>query len=87
VEIFVEPESEAKMLLRVRDTGEGMSDHNLHVIKEIIRGNTQIVKTTNKGSTGLGYMLISELMHAHGLSVSVESNPGKGTTVSIPVPL
>ncbi len=43
--------------------------------------------TTKKGGTGLGLTIVQKIMHAHHGSVKVESQPSRGTTVTLSFPL
>ena len=78
-----ETDSETKTILKIKDTGNGMSEDTLHAMNEIIKGNIHAITTTHKLSTGLGYIMIAELIRIHGLSLSVESHVNVGTIVSI----
>ena len=76
-------ENNGKTILRVTDTGGGISEATLSIIREVLKGNLRALKASSKVAPGLGYIIISELIKVHDLSVSIESTPGKGTTVSL----
>lgn len=64
--------------LEIRDTGEGISADDLsHIWERFYRGKGQT------GSAGIGLALVSELTHAMGGRISVESDLGKGSCFTI----
>lgn len=72
-----------KMILQVSDTGAGIDESTLTIIREVLKGNLQSMKEGSKVAPGLGYIIISELIKIHNLSITIESKPGNGTTVSL----
>lgn len=83
--IYVETlEVDHSILVRVRDTGEGISPEELdNVFGKFVRGKNQDLKT--KGS-GLGLYLVKYFIELHGGRVSLISQVGKGTTVDLYLP-
>jgi two-component system, cell cycle sensor histidine kinase and response regulator CckA len=67
--------------IRVRDTGEGMGED----VKERIFEPFFTTKPKGKG-TGLGMAVVANLVEQHGGFVTVESTPGRGTTMSVHLP-
>jgi signal transduction histidine kinase len=66
--------------LSVRDTGEGIPPQDLpHVFERFYRGR---VSPHRPGGTGLGLAIAQAIVTAHGGRIWVESQPGKGTTVT-----
>jgi signal transduction histidine kinase len=65
--------------IAVRDTGKGMSPD------ELARAFDPFF-TTKPGGTGLGLSTVYGVVRAHGGSVFVESEPGRGTTVFVSLP-
>ena len=65
----------------VRDTGCGMPEANVQKAFEPFF----TTKAVGKG-TGLGLFLSRETVLAHGGSLSLESEPGRGTTVTVTLP-
>lgn len=83
IRIFAEETGGRKtIVLKIADTGRGISEQRLDMVREVLKGNLQVLKSTDR-SSGLGYLMISELQKIHNLSVSIESKMGKGTIVSI----
>jgi signal transduction histidine kinase len=76
-----EPPIEAMVTLTVRDTGCGMSEeHRKRAVEPFFT-----TKAVGDG-TGLGLYLSRQIVAAHGGSLSIESELGKGTTVVIALP-
>jgi len=70
------------VLITVRDEGVGMS-------KDVIDRATDPFFTTklDSGGTGLGLSISYSIIKEHGGSLEFESEPGRGTTVSIELPV
>lgn len=67
----------------VRDSGSGISPEHLpHVFDRFYRGD----KSRSSAGTGLGLSLVKSIVDLHHGSVSVESSPGLGTTVTLIFP-
>lgn len=80
-EIAIESkESEGRMQLCFSDTGAGMSKERLEKIWIPF-------STTKAKGMGLGLPLSKQVVEAHGGSISVSSEVGRGTTVTIILPL
>ena len=62
-----------------RDTGAGMTEEQLAHLFEPYR-------TTKEKGTGLGLMISKRIVTDHGGSISVESEPGEGTTFTVRLP-
>ncbi len=67
-------------MLRVSDTGVGMSEE----VRE--RVFTPFFTTKSAGSTGLGLSSAKDLVAAHGGTIAVASELGRGTTFTITLP-
>jgi two-component system sensor histidine kinase HydH len=74
------PHSDRMMRIDVSDTGTGIDDVNLARIFDPYF-------TTKPSGTGLGLAIIYRIIEAHGGEIRVESEPGKGTTVSVFLPV
>lgn len=73
------PEEDANVFV-LEDTGEGMSPEVLAHIFE------PFYSSSKAGGTGLGMLIVKNVVEAHGGTVEVESEPGKGTRVRLSIP-
>jgi signal transduction histidine kinase len=75
-----------EIVASVRDNGIGVSaDEQEKIFERFHRVSTGLVHDV-KGS-GLGLSIVSHIVKAHGGSIRVESEPGRGSTFSIHLPL
>jgi len=71
-------------ILRVRDTGPGIAPDELpHIFDRLFRGDTS---RTERG-LGLGLSLVKAIVEAHGGTVDVVSEPGRGSVFTVSLPL
>jgi signal transduction histidine kinase len=69
--------------LRVRDTGAGIRPDELpHIWDRLFRGDSS---RTERG-LGLGLSLVKAIVEAHGGTVDVETEPGKGSVFTVALP-
>ncbi|PHS78596.1 MAG: hypothetical protein COB59_06315 [Rhodospirillaceae bacterium] len=82
VEIDVYIDLDKSMVLRVKDTGIGMSKEEVECAR---RPFEQIDTGLNRKyeGTGLGLPLVERMAHLNGASVEIESETGKGTCVQV----
>jgi two-component system OmpR family sensor kinase len=67
----------------VADIGPGLStEDQLHVFERFYRVDSSRQRSSDDGS-GLGLSIVDEVMKAHGGTVSVASEPGKGATFTL----
>jgi signal transduction histidine kinase len=65
--------------IAVRDTGPGMS-------RETVARIFDLYFSTKDAGTGLGLPIAKKIVEEHGGTIRVESEPGRGTTVTIDLP-
>lgn len=73
------------MVMRVADTGCGMTPTEVALALEPFRQINSHLARAGEG-TGLGLPVAKSLVELHGGSLSIDSEPGEGTTVSIRLP-
>jgi two-component system sensor histidine kinase HydH len=79
VELSMDGEGNA-LKATVSDTGKGIEGEDLvHVFDPYF--------TTKQSGTGLGLAIVHKIMESHGGDVTVDSDPGKGTRVTIWLPV
>jgi signal transduction histidine kinase len=70
-----------KLVLETADSGEGMSPETLSHVFE------PFYSKSSRGGTGLGMLIVKNIVEAHGGSVRIGSKPGVGTRVLLFFPL
>jgi signal transduction histidine kinase len=74
------------LIVAVQDFGIGIKPEEIDsVFDRFYRGGDELTRAV-KGS-GLGLTLVKQIVQAHHGSVHVESEPGRGSTFSIRLPL
>jgi signal transduction histidine kinase len=82
VEVEIGADDQAA-ILRVRDTGSGIPAAEMpRIFDRLFRGDTS---RTERG-LGLGLSLVKAVVEAHGGTVSVESEPGRGAVFTVRLP-
>ena len=76
------PTTPTGILIEVQDRGEGISTENLAHIFEPYFSTRKA-----ENATGLGLTVCESIAKAHGGSISVRSEPGSGTSVSLYLPV
>ncbi len=72
--------------LEVRDTGIGISEEDLpHIFDRFYRG--QEARATSSEGSGLGLAIVKYIVEAHDGTVKVTSQPGRGTTFVVDLPV
>ena len=70
----------------VRDTGAGIPAEDLpRVFERFYQADKS--RAAGRGGAGLGLAIVKELVELHGGAVRAESAPGRGTAITIALPL
>lgn len=83
IELKVRPVSPNMIRLRVCDNGQGMSD----TVRERVFEDGFTLSNDGHAHQGLGLAIVSDIVNAHGGSISVINNPHSGTIFDILLPL
>jgi signal transduction histidine kinase len=82
VEVEIDDDGQAA-ILRVRDTGPGIPAAEMpRIFDRLFRGDTSRAER----GLGLGLSLVKAVVEAHGGTVSVESEPGRGAVFTVRLP-
>lgn len=85
VRLAVETRDDAWARVTVTDTGEGIAaEHLPHIFDRFYR--TDRARSRESGGTGLGLAICKHFVEAHGGSIEVTSEPGRGSTFVIVLP-
>ena len=85
VTIRVEVEGDSGCIL-IQDTGIGIApEHQPHIFERFYR--VDLARSQREGKSGLGLSIVEWIVHAHGGSIAVESQEGRGSTFSVTLPL
>ena len=69
-------------MVSVRDTGIGIApEHQSRIFERFYRVDKSHSRET--GGTGLGLSIVKHAVQYHGGKISLDSEPGKGTTITI----
>ena len=75
------------LVISVSDTGVGMSKHDLsHIFERFFQGSAEQQDTQLNTGSGIGLNLVKGYTDLHHGEISVESEPGKGTTFTVDLP-
>lgn len=86
LEITIKVASDAYLSIVVSDNGPGISrDDQKHVFEKFYRGSES--KSRAIKGLGLGLYYVKQIVKAHGGEILLESDPGKGTSFEIIIPL
>jgi signal transduction histidine kinase len=87
VEVESGPGAAGRAELRVRDTGVGIAPADLpHVFDRFFRADRSRSREKEAPGTGLGLSICHAIVTAYGGRLSIQSTPGKGTTVTADLP-
>lgn len=73
------------IFIEVADDGEGIAPEHLPHIRERFY-RVDAARAREQGGSGLGLAIVDEIVRAHGGTLSIESELGKGTRVRIELP-
>jgi signal transduction histidine kinase len=74
------------VVLKVRDTGSGITEEDLpHIFDRFYRGDA--ARSEGGGQSGLGLAIARSLVEMHHGTITVQSEPGEGTTFFIRLPV
>jgi two-component system, OmpR family, heavy metal sensor histidine kinase CusS len=83
--------AEAEISIQISDTGAGIPAEALpRVFDRFFRVDPSRSRTsagTPSGGTGLGLAIVQSIMNLHGGSAAIDSQPGRGTCVTLRMPL
>jgi signal transduction histidine kinase len=77
---------ERKVELIVQDTGVGIPEDDLLYIFEPFYRSEKSLHMYHQGN-GLGLPLVKQIVNRHDGSIDVQSTPGKGTVVTVKIPM
>ena len=83
--IFIKDEPEF-IQIEIQDNGRGIAKNELPRIFERCY-RTDASRNSSKGGSGLGLALCQRIAAAHGSALRIESEPGRGTRVSVTLPV
>lgn len=77
-------EGEEQVAIEISDTGQGIDANELpHIFDRFFRGHIAF----STPGFGLGLALVKKIVERHGGTINVESEPGKGTTFTMLLPV
>ena len=82
---FARIEDDGRLAFGVRDTGIGIAKDDQELVFQKFGQGRHDVVTADKG-TGLGLPIVKGLVEAHGGTITLESEVGEGTTVTVRLP-
>lgn len=69
-----------RVIVEFKDTGEGMTEEQQR------KAFTSLLSTTKRTGTGLGLAIVHRIVEAHHGTLSLKSQPGKGTRIRVELP-
>jgi signal transduction histidine kinase/tetratricopeptide (TPR) repeat protein len=85
IKVTIEKKGE-EILLKIKDDGIGITkNEQLRIFEKFYRGKE--ASHFSPTGTGLGLTIVKQIVQAHGGEIQVESEPGKGSTFSVILPI
>lgn len=82
------PSGSRRVQMRIRDTGAGIPAEDLpKVFQRFYRVDKSRHRDQSTGGNGLGLSICQAIVHSYGGQISLESTLGKGTTVTVSLPV
>ncbi len=85
VEVIIDRGPDGSPQLVVRDTGMGIPPQEIAVVRQAFVQGSGATRSAEAG-TGLGLTIVCSMAELHGGTVAIDSEIGKGTTVTIRLP-
>ncbi|MEQ1867643.1 MAG: HAMP domain-containing sensor histidine kinase, partial [Micropepsaceae bacterium] len=86
VRVFIVREAGGEVSIVVRDSGVGIRPEDLQRVMESFGQGRHEVAASDERGTGLGLPIVKGLVEAHGGSLRIESEVGRGTAVTVTLP-
>jgi two-component system, OmpR family, phosphate regulon sensor histidine kinase PhoR len=78
-------QTEENTIVQFTDTGLGISrEDQLHIFERFYKGDKS--RNRNAAGSGLGLSIVKKIIDLHSGSIKVESEIGKGTTITVSIP-
>ncbi|ANU24243.1 sensor histidine kinase [Planococcus donghaensis] len=75
-------EEEGEIVIRIRDEGQGIPEGELPFVFDRLY-RVEKSRSRERGGSGLGLAIAKEIVESHGGQINIDSQAGKGTTVTI----
>ena len=86
ITVTASPGAEGELIVRIADTGVGIPKGEIPRLGERFY-RADKTRSRELGGTGLGLSIVKHLMKMHRGRMSIDSTPGRGTTVSLHFPI
>ena len=86
ITVAASPGTEGELIVRIADTGVGIPKGEVPRLGERFY-RADKTRSRELGGTGLGLSIVKHLMKMHRGRMSIDSTPGRGTTVSLHFPI
>ena len=84
-DVHVDVEGNGEVAIRVRDAGYGVApSERKQIFRKFARGAA--AREHGIKGTGIGLAMVKHIVDAHGGTISVDSEPGRGSTFTMTLP-